>query len=1405
MQLSYGGYVGRVGALAVALGIGTAVAAPAGLAWASPDQADSTSSDSASSDTASSGTASSGTTSPDSASSITDSDTGMDTPDRDTTSDTDFGDQDAAGDTDAGLDEPRPPAARPGSGADGDNPAPRKRKGLERSQPRVAHAEPGATRSTAPVQRATLDEPATGSSAAVVAVTATAAPVANTATALSAKPVVVTPVQVIRNLISNALRPVLSTVLGVLPGGGDSPLAWALLAAARRQVVEPAPVIQTAAFAATVAAAVVNEPPTAAVIWGRPDATTGAVVGRLYASDPEGKKVTVSVLPAASPIPGTLSYNAKTATLTYTPTVAQRFAAWATPGEDTVAVTVRVYDGVNEALVPVHMPVSPSPFYASATVNLTEPSAVAATNTRAYIADRATGKVTVFDTINNTVLGDFDAGPAPDGIAVKRDGTRIYVSSSTGNTVTVIDTATGLTRATINVTDPTAITINPSGSVLYVASGTAATVTKINTSNNRIAGTVRLDAGVTATHLAVSADGKRIIVAGSTPAGGHLSVFSSTATKASKLTDTGEPPTGLAYSSVLQTVYAVDATGGLTVYDFAKKTVATLELGHALSGIVLTGDSSAAMVTTGSGLVAALDLRGAAVLGVAEIDGLTGPTGMVLSPDATRMFFTNPDTGAAHVFSLVPENRAPFSNDPSYTVTNPATGTVAGTVGVVDFDGDPLTYQLTGKPAKGKLVLKTDGTYTYTPTAAARHAASKVGAPTSATTDSFTVVVSDGRYGTYAQTITIAIDPANKVPTVSTTIGKPNATLGMVKGTVKATDGDRDKVSFTWTDPAKGAVAVTSGGGFTYTPTAAALAVATAPGATYADKTDTFTITVDDGHGGVVPVTVNVKIGAANIKPVWAATTLGNPQERSGVITGAINATDADGDPLAYTVGKTSKGTFTVNPDGTFTYTPTAAARAAASKRGASAAAKSETVSITVSDGFGGTVTKTIKLSIARIPTDNAAPVDGAGAVTGGSSALGAVTGVVTAEDPDGDALTYSLGSGPGFGTVQVRADGQFTYIPDVDARYRALVTEGVDTDSFTVTITDGFGGVATATVEVVIAPPSASAIDQRATTVAVNTQQMYFYSQADTDTALGLLKAAGVGTIRILLPWAGAEPEDDTFDWAAVDRMVDSANAHGIKVLATINTTPDWAATPGQPPYQGAPTDLVAFGDFVSAVATRYQGKVADYEIWNEPNYKGFWAPTPDAAAYTALLRVAYTAIKSADPAATVIGGSVAAVAEVPGGPAINPVTYLSQMYAAGAGGYFDALAFHPYHYGVPFSAGEGHAGVPLTQAQQLYAVMVANGDANLKIWATEYGQPVSEGGEATQAAFVGDFLRAWRELAFAGPAFIHTFADYVDPLPHEATMGIFRSDWTPKPVVGVIMDVIVENQAINAGADVL
>ena len=215
--------------------------------------------------------------------------------------------------------------------------------------------------------------------------------------------------------------------------------------------------------------------------------------------------------------------------------------------------------------------------------------------------------------------------------------------------------------------------------------------------------------------------------------------------------------------------------------------------------------------------------------------------------------------------------------------------------------------------------------------------------------------------------------------------------------------------------------------------------------------------------------------------------------------------------------------------------------------------------------------------------------------------------------------------------------------------------------------------------------------------------------------------------------------------------------------------------------------------------VATRYAGKVSAYEVWNEPNYYVFWQPTPDAAAYTALLKVAYTAIKAADPNAVVVAGGIAAAPDC-GTQTVDSVRFVTEMYEAGAAGYFDALSFHPYHYYVKFSQGGGMPTSPLTMADAIHEVMVANGDGNKKIWATEYGEPASSR-QASQAAYIDDFLRTWRDLDYAGPAYIHTVRDYFSSDPIAASFGVYNQDWTPKPAVDVIEAVIDENEAFLAG----
>ena len=311
--------------------------------------------------------------------------------------------------------------------------------------------------------------------------------------------------------------------------------------------------------------------------------------------------------------------------------------------------------------------------------------------------------------------------------------------------------------------------------------------------------------------------------------------------------------------------------------------------------------------------------------------------------------------------------------------------------------------------------------------------------------------------------------------------------------------------------------------------------------------------------------------------------------------------------------------------------------------------------------------------------------------------------------------------------------------------------------------------------------------INPSGTTIGFADSDLYGKSPEDINRTFDLMSQTGVSTVRIMVPWAFIQPTPDQWDWGVVDTMVNSAEAHGISVLAALNSTPGWAGPPSLVPYSGSP-DVAAYAEFAAMAANRYRGRISAYEVWNEANSVLFWTPAPDPAAYTELLKAAYPRIKAADPSATVVGAGLAPVFSF-GSLTLNPAEFVRGMYAAGAKGNFDALAYHPYLYGMKFSAGEGYPESPLTQVKAMYQVMADNGDGGKTIWCTEYGQPTSAVDEATQADYIRDLITTWRTLPFAGPVYVYSTRDRnTGSATDQDTFGVYRTDWTPKPAQQVI-----------------
>jgi VCBS repeat-containing protein len=170
-----------------------------------------------------------------------------------------------------------------------------------------------------------------------------------------------------------------------------------------------------------------------------------------------------------------------------------------------------------------------------------------------------------------------------------------------------------------------------------------------------------------------------------------------------------------------------------------------------------------------------------------------------------------------------------------------------------------------------------------------------------------------------------------------------------------------------------------------------------------------------------------------------------------------VSATDPNGDTLTYVAGVATSGIVTGGAGGVFTYTP------AANFSG------SDSFTVTVSDGKGGTATHVVNVAVLDV---NEAPVVAA-SQTVSTNEDTPIAFRVTATDPDGDTLSYVAGTA-GHGTVSGGANGIFNYTPD----------DGfTGTDSFVVAVSDGNGGSSSQTVTVTIGsdsgpPPPSAPVD---------------------------------------------------------------------------------------------------------------------------------------------------------------------------------------------------------------------------------------------------------------------------------------------------------------------------------------
>ena len=259
----------------------------------------------------------------------------------------------------------------------------------------------------------------------------------------------------------------------------------------------------------------------------------------------------------------------------------------------------------------------------------------------------------------------------------------------------------------------------------------------------------------------------------------------------------------------------------------------------------------------------------------------------------------------------------------------------------------------------------------------------------------------------------------------------------------------------------------------------------------------------------------------------------------------------------------------------------------------------------------------------------------------------------------------------------------------------------------------------------------------------------------------------AGVGTLRLWLPWSAVDPAPPVgdYDFSAFDQAVGAAAKQRIRVLPFVWGSPGWAIRKLDDTKCGAKCltyaprhrkALDAWRDFLAATVDRYgrggtfwddhprlpQEPIIDWQIWNEQNSRTFMRPSNRPRTYAKLLRASSRAITGEDRRAEIILGGMA---ELSGSrKAVPGSKYLADLYRVKrVERSFDSAAVHPYAAKADRAVG---------QVRRFRQVMNHAGDRRGGLWITEGGWSSSSGpnplevGPRGQAERLREALGAYR-----------------------------------------------------------
>lgn len=260
-------------------------------------------------------------------------------------------------------------------------------------------------------------------------------------------------------------------------------------------------------------------------------------------------------------------------------------------------------------------------------------------SSRAYVANFGSNTLTVIDTASNTTIATIAVGTGPQGVAVNASTNRAYVTNSGSNSLSVIDTNSNTVLATVGVgAGPTGIAINPATNRAYITNKNNSTLSVMDTTNYTVIATIAVGSGPLS--VALNPATSRAYVTNSNS--NNISVINTANNSFVATIPVGLAPQGVALHPAANRAYVANSSSNtLTVIDTSSNSVITaLPIANGPLGIAVNPAANRIYVTnSGSNTLTVIDTTNNTSIAIITVG--SSPQEVAVNPAINRAYVTN--------------------------------------------------------------------------------------------------------------------------------------------------------------------------------------------------------------------------------------------------------------------------------------------------------------------------------------------------------------------------------------------------------------------------------------------------------------------------------------------------------------------------------------------------------------------------------------------------------------------------------------------------------------------------------------------------------------------------------------------------------------------------------------------